>query len=110
MCVLRGVRGQALVKCPRRAAGAGARGGVMKRVCRLGVTAASVLIGFGSGASAMSLKERAAVQRAQVTLRQAIAIAQREVPGGLVVDADAATVADEVSYAIEVLKDSLYDV
>ncbi len=58
----------------------------------------------------MSVKERAAVQRAQVTLRQAIAIAQREVPGGLVVDADAATLADEVSYAIEVLKDSLYEV
>ena len=82
----------------------------MKRVCRLGVTAASVLISFGSGASAMSVKERAAVQGAKVTLRQAIAIAQQEVPGGLFIDADATTVGDGVSYAIEVLKDSLYEV
>jgi uncharacterized membrane protein YkoI len=58
----------------------------------------------------MSSKEKAAVKQAKVTLQQAIAAAQREVPGSLVVDADAVTFGDKVSYAIEVLKDSLYEV
>jgi Peptidase propeptide and YPEB domain len=91
--------------------GRGSReGSAMKKVWCIGLTAASVLIGFGPGASAMSAKEKAAVQQAKVTLRQAIAIAQREVPGSLVVDADAVTLSDKVSYAIEVLKDQLYEV
>jgi uncharacterized membrane protein YkoI len=52
----------------------------------------------------MSPQEKAAVLQAKVTLRQAIAIAEQEIPDGLVVDADAATVRGRVAYAIEVLK------
>jgi uncharacterized membrane protein YkoI len=72
--------------------------------------AAGLLIGFAVSASAMSAKEIAAAHQAKLTLRQAIVIAQREVPGSLLVDADVATVGGKMSYAIELLKDGLHDV
>jgi uncharacterized membrane protein YkoI len=78
-------------------------------LCRAAITA-SLLIAFSAAASAMSAKEKRAVQQAKVSLRQAIEIAQQEVRGGLLVDADAATVSGKVGYAIELLKDHLYDV
>jgi hypothetical protein len=64
----------------------------------------------GTIAFAMSAKEKAAVQQAKITVHQAIAIALLEAPGGLLIDADAATVDGKVSYGIEILKDSLYDI
>ena len=77
---------------------------------RTTVTAAGLLIAFIDGLSAMTVSEKAAVQGARITLSEAISIAQRAVPGGLIVDADAATVGGKVSYSIEILKDRLYDV
>jgi uncharacterized membrane protein YkoI len=61
-------------------------------------------------ASAKNAKEMAALQQAKVTLHEAIGVAQREVPGSWVVDADIATVKGKVSYSIEVVKDGLHAV
>jgi uncharacterized membrane protein YkoI len=49
----------------------------------------------------------AALGQAKITIQEAIRIAQREVPGGWVVDADVAVVRGQGTYTIEVVKDGL---
>jgi uncharacterized membrane protein YkoI len=59
-----------------------------------------------SPASALSAKELSALQEAKVTLQEAIATAQQQVPSGRVIDADIGTVkGGKISYAIKILKD-----
>jgi uncharacterized membrane protein YkoI len=72
------------------------------------VTAAIFAWGAAAGsASAKTAREMAALGQAKITLQEAIRIAQREVPGGWVVDADIAVVRGQGTYTIEVVKDGL---
>jgi uncharacterized membrane protein YkoI len=72
------------------------------------VTAAIFAWGAAAGsASAKTAREMAALGEAKITLQEAIRIAQREVPGGWVVDADIAVVRGQGTYTIEVVKDGL---
>ena len=48
-----------------------------------------------------------AVKQAKVSLNDAIAIAQKQIPGGKVVDTDVETVKGVVQYAIEIDKDGV---
>jgi uncharacterized membrane protein YkoI len=61
-------------------------------------------------AVAKSKREMAALQQAKISLSDAIAIAQKEIPGGKVVDADVSTTDGKVTYAIEILKDGVHAV
>jgi uncharacterized membrane protein YkoI len=77
----------------------------------VGIAAGALVFALAmGGASAKSANEMAALQQAKITLHEAIGVAQREVPGSLVVDADIATVKGKVSYSVEVLKDGLHAV
>jgi uncharacterized membrane protein YkoI len=74
------------------------------------VAAAVGIFAFGAGASstcAKTAKEMAAFGQARISLQEAIRIAQQEVPGGWVIDADIAVVRGQGTYTIEVVKDGL---
>jgi uncharacterized membrane protein YkoI len=74
----------------------------------------AVLLALGAVASggdfawAKSERELLAIKQAKVTLPEAIAVAQREVPGGRVIDADIVSIRGTMSYAIEILKDGIH--
>jgi uncharacterized membrane protein YkoI len=71
-----------------------------------------VMLSLGAldAALAMSQQEMAALQQAKITLPEAISIAQKEIPGGRVIDADVSTIGGKVSYAIEIVKDGVHAV
>ena len=80
---------------------------------RSALAMALVVVGIGAGASstwAMSVKQIAAFQQAKITLQDAVGIAQREVPGGWIVDADIAVVKGQGTYTVEVVKERVYAV
>jgi len=55
-------------------------------------------------------QERAALQNAKITLSEAIAAAEKEVPGGKVIDAEVDIVNGAASYVVEIDKDGLQTV
>jgi uncharacterized membrane protein YkoI len=81
-----------------------------------GPFAALILVGGAALVSAHELKddeeaqERAALQNAKITLSEAIAAAEKEVPGGKVIDAEVDIVNGAASYVVEVDKDGLQTV
>ncbi len=80
---------------------------------RSALAMALVAVGIGAGASstwAMNAKQMAAFQQAKITLQDAVGIAQREVPGGWIVDADIAVVKGQGTYTVEVVKERVYAV
>jgi uncharacterized membrane protein YkoI len=73
-----------------------------------GLLMLGVIMGGGDFAQAKSEKELLAIKQARVRLPEAIAVAQREVPGGRVIDADIVRIRGAMSYAIEILKDGIH--
>jgi uncharacterized membrane protein YkoI len=55
-------------------------------------------------------QERAALQNAKITLSEAIAAAEKEVPGGKVIDAEVDIVNGAATYVVEIDKDGLQTV
>jgi uncharacterized membrane protein YkoI len=55
-------------------------------------------------------QERAALQNAKITLSEAIAAAEKEIPGGKVIDAEVDIVNGAASYVVEIDKDGLQTV
>jgi uncharacterized membrane protein YkoI len=78
---------------------------------RLGaIGALFMMVSLGAApdpASAKSKREIAAQQAAKITLSDAIAVAQKEISGGKVVDADVSTKDGKVSYAVEIVKEGV---
>ena len=78
--------------------------------------AALMLVGGAALVSAHEVKddaeaqERAALQNAKITLSEAIAAAEKEVPGGKVIDAEVDIVNGAASYVVEIDKDGLQTV
>ena len=78
--------------------------------------AALILVGGAALVSAHEVKgdeeaqERSALQTAKITLGEAIAAAEKEVPGGKVVDAEVDIVNGAASYVVEIDKDGLQTV
>ena len=79
--------------------------------------AALILVGGAALVSAhrgprqmRSAQERAALQNAKITLSEAIAAAEKEVPGGKVIDAEVDIVNGAASYVVEIDKDGLQTV
>jgi uncharacterized membrane protein YkoI len=72
-----------------------------------------VMVLFGAApdpASAKSKREMAAQHQARITLTDAISIAQKEIPGGKVFDAELSMLHGNVSYAVEIVKDGVHAV
>jgi uncharacterized membrane protein YkoI len=76
------------------------------------ILAFAIVIGMTGFASAdkKDAAQREAVRQAKVSLSDAIAIAQRQIPGGQVVETDVETVKGVVQYAIKIDKDGLQTV
>jgi uncharacterized membrane protein YkoI len=78
--------------------------------------AALILVGGAALVSAHPIQdseeaqERAALQNAKITLSEAIAAAEKEVPGGKVTDAEVDIVNGAASYVVEFDKDGLQTV
>ena len=78
--------------------------------------AALILVGGGALVSAHQIQdsedaqESAALQNAKITLSEAIAAAEKEVPGGKVIDAEVDIVNGAASYVVEIDKDGLQTV
>jgi uncharacterized membrane protein YkoI len=78
--------------------------------------AALILVGGAALVSAHPIEdseeaqERAALQNAKITLSEAIAAAEKEVPGGKVTDAEVDIVNGAASYVVEIDKDGLQTV
>jgi uncharacterized membrane protein YkoI len=78
--------------------------------------AALILVGGAALVSAHPIQdseeaqERAALQSAKITLSEAIAAAEKEVPGGKVSDAEVDIVNGAASYVVEIDKDGLQTV
>jgi uncharacterized membrane protein YkoI len=81
-----------------------------------GAFAALILVGGAALVFAHEVKddeeaqERAALQNAKITLSEAIAAAEKEVPGGKVIDAEVDIVNGAASYVVEIDKDGLQTV
>jgi uncharacterized membrane protein YkoI len=81
-----------------------------------GAFAALILVGGAALVSAHEVQddeeaqERAALQNAKITLSEAIAAAEKEVPGGKVMDAEVDIVHGAASYVVEIDKDGLQTV
>jgi uncharacterized membrane protein YkoI len=77
-----------------------------RKVAILVVAAVIAMTGFAS-ADQKDREQRDAVKRAKVSLTDAIAIAQKLIPDGKVVDTDIETIKGVVQYAIEIDKDGV---
>jgi uncharacterized membrane protein YkoI len=71
------------------------------------LTFTGLVCGWEVAASSKREREMLALLGAKVTLVEAIAIAEKDIPGGRVIDADVASAGGRMSYAIEILTDRL---
>jgi uncharacterized membrane protein YkoI len=76
----------------------------------IGACFVAVSLGGIDAALAKSQRELAALEQAKITLSDAISAAQKEIPGGRVIDADVSTMGGKVSYAVEIMKDGVHAV